>query len=86
MPSYSVIVPAFNEERGLAAVLSELVRVCQDSEIVVVNDGSTDSTEQVARGFPVRVVNHPLNRGYGAALKTGIAHAKHELLVFVPQN
>ena len=82
MTSYSVIVPALNEEKGLPAVLSELLRVCPDAEIIVVNDGSTDGTERVAKDFPVVVVNHPINLGYGAALKTGIAHAKHEMVVF----
>jgi glycosyltransferase involved in cell wall biosynthesis len=77
-----VIVPAFNEERGLPAVLDELMRVCPESEIIVVNDGSRDGTERVARGFPVVLVSHPSNRGYGAALKTGIVHAKHDFVVF----
>jgi glycosyltransferase involved in cell wall biosynthesis len=82
MANYSVIVPAFNEERGLPAVLDELMRVCPESEIIVVNDGSRDGTERVARGFPVVLVSHPSNRGYGAALKTGIVHAKHDFVVF----
>jgi glycosyltransferase involved in cell wall biosynthesis len=82
MASYSVIVPAFNEEHGLPAVLGELMRACPDGEIIVVNDGSSDGTERVARGFPVVLVSHPSNRGYGAALKTGIVHAKHDFVVF----
>jgi len=82
MAGYSVIVPAFNEERGLPAVLEELVRACPDGEIIVVNDGSSDGTERVVERFPVVLISHPSNRGYGAALKTGIAHAKHELVVF----
>ncbi|HEY4908661.1 MAG TPA: glycosyltransferase family 2 protein, partial [Methylomirabilota bacterium] len=63
-------------------MLEELVRTCPDAEIVVVNDGSTDGTERVARDFPVTVVSHQVNRGYGAALKTGIAQAKHDFVVF----
>lgn len=82
MTGDSVIVPAFNEERGLPLVLEELVRFFPSAEIIVVNDGSTDATERVAREFPVTVISHPVNRGYGAALKTGIAAAKHERLVF----
>jgi len=82
MTPCSLIVPAFNEAQGLPRVLEELRRACPDAEIVVVNDGSTDDTERIARGFPVVVVSHATNRGYGAALKTGIAHATHELLVF----
>jgi glycosyltransferase involved in cell wall biosynthesis len=79
---YSIVVPAFNEESGLLSVLEELVRTCPDAEIVVVNDGSTDGTERVARNFPVTVVSHQVNRGYGAALKTGIAQAEHDFVVF----
>jgi glycosyltransferase involved in cell wall biosynthesis len=79
---YTIIVPAFNEEQGLPAVLSELARACPGAEIVVVNDGSTDGTERAARDFPVTVISHHVNRGYGAALKTGIAAAKHDAVVF----
>jgi len=79
---YSLVVPAFNEEQGLASVLNELTRLCPGAEIIVVNDGSADGTERVAREFPVVVVTHPANRGYGAALKTGIAHASHDFVVF----
>jgi glycosyltransferase involved in cell wall biosynthesis len=79
---YSIVVPAFNEAAGLPTVLEELVRTCPDAEVVVVNDGSTDGTERVAREFPVTVVSHQVNRGYGAALKTGIAQAKHDFVVF----
>ena len=64
---YSVIVPAFNEEPGLRTVLDELVRACHGAEIIVVDDGSTDGTGRVAREFPVTVITHPINRGYGAA-------------------
>jgi glycosyltransferase involved in cell wall biosynthesis len=79
---YSIVVPAFNESRGLPSVLEELRRTCPGAEVVVVNDGSTDDTEQIAKGFPVVVVSHSTNRGYGAALKTGIIQAKHEFVVF----
>jgi glycosyltransferase involved in cell wall biosynthesis len=80
--AYSIVVPAFNEELGLPTVLEELVRTCPGAEIVVVNDGSTDGTECSARTFPVTVVSHQVNRGYGAALKTGISQAKHDFVVF----
>src|SRR5262249_1235462 len=79
---YTIVVPAFNEESGLPTVLAEPGRLRPDAEIVVVDDGSTDGTGRVAREFPVTVISHPSNRGYGAALKTGIVHAKHDLIVF----
>lgn len=83
MADFTLIVPAYNEAQGLAVVLAEVVEICPDAEIIVVNDGSTDGTERAAEQFPVTVITHPVNRGYGAALKTGIAHARHEFLVFL---
>ena len=76
VPPYSIIVPAFNEVLGLPKVLDELVRACPGVEIIVVDDGSTDATAAVARDFPVTVVSHVTNRGYGAALKSGIRSSR----------
>jgi hypothetical protein len=53
-------------------------------EIIVVDDGSRDRTAEIAAGFPsVRLVRHPVNRGYGAAIKTGFRQAQGELLAFL---
>lgn len=80
----SVIVPAYNEEHAVAGVVEEIRRVLNAAgcafEVVVVDDGSTDRTEARARGAGAEVVRHPENRGYGAALKTGIRHARHPWL------
>lgn len=82
----SVIVPAFNEAEGIRAVIDRLREVLGsglslDYEIVVVDDGSTDGTGQIAEeAGGVTVVRHDQNRGYGAALKTGISHARHGLV------
>jgi glycosyltransferase involved in cell wall biosynthesis len=84
----TVIVPAFNEETGLATVLSELcanLPNCglKEFEIIVVDDGSSDGTGDIARSYEgVTVVTHQTNRGYGAALKSGIRHAHYELVCF----
>lgn len=89
----SIIIPAYNEEKGLTEVLEELVGVFPDDpgvEILVVDDGSEDSTAEKAReckekhrDWPgtLQVVRHDTNRGYGASLKTGIAAASHEVIV-----
>ena len=87
----SVIFPAFNEEMNLEAVvrsaLKVLPSVSRAFEIIIVNDGSSDGTPKVAeelvrRCRNVRVVHHPENLGYGAALKSGIEQARHEFIFF----
>jgi len=80
---FSIIIPAFNEEQGLPEVLVSLTKLFPSEEIIVVDDGSTDKTYEIARRFnSVKVIRHERNYGYGAALKTGISHASAEKLVF----
>jgi len=80
----SIVVPAFDEEKGIVGVLEELMAVMEARglpyEILVVDDGSRDGTSEVVRRYPVSLIQHPFNRGYGAAIKTGIRHAKYELI------
>jgi glycosyltransferase involved in cell wall biosynthesis len=81
----TVVIPAYNEERGLGPVLEQLRAVLAAGdvpwEILVVDDGSTDGTAAAARGHDgVRVVAHRANRGYGAAVKTGIRRARHDVI------
>jgi glycosyltransferase involved in cell wall biosynthesis len=77
----SVVIPAFNEGAhigpGLDEVRNALATTGWEFEILVVDDGSADDTAQAAAARGVRVVQHRRNRGYGAALKTGIAAASH---------
>lgn len=87
----SLIVPAFNEEDGIAQVIERMRGVRQaleqlgmGFEMLIVDDGSRDRTAQVVEGFrDVRLVRHPCNRGYGAAIKTGFRHASGEYLAFI---
>jgi glycosyltransferase involved in cell wall biosynthesis len=68
----SVIVPAYNEESGIGAVLEDLLSVIPQAEIIVVDDGSSDETASRAMSYEnVSVIHHSFNRGYGAAIKTG---------------
>jgi len=77
-------VPAFNEEVGIAVTLEKLERIVPEScEIIVVNDGSTDDTYEIARKYRCIVVCHPQNRGKGEALQTGIERARGENIVWV---
>ena len=80
----SIVIPAYNEENGLGPVLAELLEklavVEGEYEVIVVNDGSADETAVIAQQYDVTVINHRVNRGYGASLKTGIRHAKYDLI------
>jgi glycosyltransferase involved in cell wall biosynthesis len=83
-----LVVPAYNEEHGIEGVVQRLsgLKLGVPVEIVVVDDGSADGTPAVlARIAPMypnmRVIRHPSNKGYGAALKTGFARAGHDVVV-----
>ncbi len=79
-------IPVYNEERHLQTVLREVRRYTP--EILVVNDGSTDRTpELLARQDGLRVVTHPHNRGYGAALMSAFAYVlEHDFDVLVTMD
>lgn len=78
----SIIIPAFNEAEVIGSIVNSIHSAFPESEIIVVNDGSTDSTagEIVASG--VIVLNHDHNRGYGASLKTGTRAATRDYILF----
>ena len=81
----SVVVPARNEAQGLAAVLEGVRRALGDvpHEILVVDDGSTDGTGDVAARAGARVLRHPLPMGNGAAVKAGIRAARGEWIALL---
>jgi len=88
----SVIIPAYNEENGIKAIVERVLgiedglrRVAVDGpEVIVVDDGSRDRTAELVSQYPtVKLIRHPTNYGYGAALKTGFSHATGELLSFL---
>jgi glycosyltransferase involved in cell wall biosynthesis len=88
-PTLTVVVPAFNEEASLPTVLPEMIAVCERNgwRLVVVDDGSTDATAGILRGFEgrgcLRALRHKRNRGYGAAIKTGIRAAQTDYVATV---
>ena len=80
----SVILPALNEEQAIPVVVNDLrTHLPSDAEIIVVDDGSTDTTSDVAKDLGVIVCRHTTNRGKGAAMSTGVAAANGERLVFM---
>lgn len=87
----SVFFPAYNEEAAIAqaaaAARAIVPKLFRDHEIIIVDDGSRDGTAAAADRFAranrgVRVVHHPQNRGYGAAIRSGLAAATKELVFF----
>ena len=68
-----VLIPALNAERSVGAVVRDCLLVSRD--VLVIDDGSSDRTGDAARKAGAQVIRHPVNRGKGAALKTGFAHA-----------
>ena len=70
-----IIIPAYNEEKNIAGVINGIKNVIPDADILVVNDGGKDRTEEIARELGARVISLPYNMGYGAALQTGFKYA-----------
>ncbi len=83
----SVVIPAYNEEESIGGVVDEvfegLKRAGVAHEVIVVDDGSTDSTHKVAREHGATVIRHEVNMGYGRALKTGVNNARFEYVAIV---
>jgi len=87
VPDLTVILPAFNEAAGidetLTRVRAALASLPVTSETIVVDDGSTDGTGDRAAACGARVIVHPWNRGYGAALKTGVFATESRAIVIL---
>jgi glycosyltransferase involved in cell wall biosynthesis len=92
MTMLSVVIPALNEEDGIQEIMDRVLSIrgdlkavgVEELELIVVDDGSTDRTPQLVAAYEdVRLIQHPHNRGYGAALKTGFAAAQGEWIGFL---
>ena len=85
--SVSIVIPAFQERATIEATVRSVLRVAAglgcDYEVIVVDDGSTDGTGSAARDAGAQVLDHPYNKGYGAALKTGIRASSYRTVVLI---
>ena len=79
----SIIIPAKNEGAGLSSLLPKLREKLPRTEIVIIDDGSTDDTTIIAETAGAKVISHPYSMGNGAAIKTGARHANGDILVFM---
>lgn len=91
----SVFLPTFNEHGNLPSVVAKtkkvLTEVAKLWEIIIVNDGSTDGTKEVAQSLAksdsrIKVINHDKNKGYGSSLRSGFYGAKYEWIAFIDSD
>ena len=84
-PLLSVLVPVYNERATLEALLTRVLSVPVDKEVLVVDDGSHDGTREVlealARRLPIRAYYHERNRGKGCAIRTALPEARGEIVI-----
>src|ERR1700757_1055403 len=90
-PTYSIVIPAYNESARLAASLEKVLAYVHaqgwDAEVIVVNDGSRDNTAEIIREFAakdpiVKLLDNPGNRGKGYSVRSGMLHAQGQVLLF----
>lgn len=84
----SIVIPAKNEQKTLGPVIREILTLCDSpiykiTEVILVNDGSSDNSAQVAIEAGARVISHPYSKGNGAAIKTGARSATGDVIVFM---
>lgn len=81
----SVIIPSFNEAKTLQELVKRVQAENIASEILIVDDGSTDGTREILKSFdgkePIHIILHEFNQGKGAAVRTGIQHAKGDVII-----
>jgi glycosyltransferase involved in cell wall biosynthesis len=79
----SIVIPAFNEAASLRPLVEALLGAATWHEVMVIDDGSTDTTADQASAAGARVIRHPYNKGNGAAVKTGVREATGRFILIV---
>lgn len=83
MLKISIVLPAKNESAAIGQTIEKILALQLVDEVIVVNDGSSDQTLQVAEQAGAKVISHPYSKGNGAAIKTGARHAQGEIIIFM---
>ena len=78
----SIIIPAFNEEEAIFNVVSDLKNNLPKTEIIIVNDGSTDKTLSKIQDLNIQIIHHPYRLGYGASLRSGVEQSTKKYVLF----
>jgi len=85
-PQATIVVPAYNEEKAVGGFIAKLKAIKGNYEIIFVDDGSCDNTAGLIEDNGFRVIRHPYNKGYGAALKTGIRNANSDIIIIMDSD
>lgn len=88
MTPFSIIIPVYNEEDSVKQTIESLKSLLLSNnftgEIIAVNDGSTDKTKEILETINgIKIINHQYNKGYGAAIKTGVKEAKYDTICII---
>lgn len=83
MTAFSIVIPAKNESSSIGRVVESLASLYPEAEIIVVDDGSTDGTDDIAEKLGASVIRHPYSKGNGAAIKSGARAATGDIILFM---
>lgn len=95
LSSLSIFVPTYNEEANISLIIEDVLKyvpaLAKKWELIVVNDGSIDQTARIVKTYSeryseIRLINHARNRGYGAAVKTGLRSARYDWIFFTDSD